>query len=71
VVSIMVVVTGRPTASDRYAALARTTGIIGIAFVVLLFGPIISLASAGEPALEATLLRRRRTSATSRRRGHR
>jgi hypothetical protein len=54
VVSIMVVVTGRPTASDRYAALARTTGIIGIAFVVLLFGPIISLASAGEPALEAT-----------------
>ena len=47
-------VTALPTKSDRYAALARTTGIIGIAFLVLLFGPIIALASAGEPALEAT-----------------
>jgi hypothetical protein len=50
----MDVVTVRPTESDRYAALARTTGIIGIAFVVLLFGPIIALSSADEPALEAT-----------------
>lgn len=47
-------VTARPTESDRHAALARTTGIIGIAFLVLLFGPIIALSSAGEPALEAT-----------------
>jgi hypothetical protein len=50
----MDVVTVRPTESDRYAALARTTGIIGIAFMVLLFGPIIALASAEEPALEAS-----------------
>ena len=50
----MDVVTVRPTESDRHAALARTTGIIGIAFLVLLFGPIIALASAGEPALEAS-----------------
>ena len=48
------VVTARPTELDRYAALARTTGIIGIAFLVLMFGPIIALASADEPALEAT-----------------
>jgi hypothetical protein len=53
-VSVMDVVTARPTELDRYAALARTTGIIGIAFLVLLFGPIIALASADEPALEAT-----------------
>jgi hypothetical protein len=50
----MDVVTVRPTESDRYAALARTTGIIGVAFVVLLFGPIIALSSASEPPLEAT-----------------
>ncbi|HMI33517.1 MAG TPA: hypothetical protein VK499_05280 [Propionibacteriaceae bacterium] len=50
----MDVVTARPTELDRYAALARTTGIIGIAFLVLLFGPIVALASADEPALEAT-----------------
>jgi hypothetical protein len=53
-VSAMDVVTARPIELDRYAALARTTGIIGIAFLVLLFGPIIALASADEPALEAT-----------------
>lgn len=53
-VSAMDVVTERPTERTRYAALARTTGIIGIAFLVLLFGPIIALASAGEPPLEAT-----------------
>ena len=53
-VSAMDVVTARPTELDRYAALARTTGIIGIAFVVLLFGPIIALSTADEPALEAT-----------------
>jgi hypothetical protein len=50
----MDVVKVRPTESDRYAALARTTGIIGIAFVVLLFGPIIALSSADEPPLEAS-----------------
>ncbi len=53
-VCVMDVVTARPTELDRYAALARTTGIIGIAFLVLLFGPIIALASADEPPLEAT-----------------
>ena len=51
----MDVVTARPTELDRYAALARTTGIIGLAFVVLLFGPIIALSTAGEPPLEATV----------------
>jgi hypothetical protein len=49
----MDVVTARPTELDRYAALARTTGIIGIAFLVLLFGPIIAL-SVDEPPLNAT-----------------
>ena len=53
-VSAMDVVTARPTELDRYAALARTTGIIGIAFLVLAFGPIIALSTADEPALEAT-----------------
>src|SRR5215213_872704 len=42
-----------PTELDRYAALARTTGIIGIAFLVLLFRPIIAL-SVDEPPLDAT-----------------
>jgi hypothetical protein len=50
----MDVVTAARTESDRYAELARTTGIIGITFMVLLFGPIIALASADEPPLEAT-----------------
>ena len=40
-VSAMDVVTARPTELDRYAALARTTGIIGITFVVLLFGLVL------------------------------
>ena len=53
-VSAMDVVTARPTELDRYAGLARTTGIIGIAFLVLTFGPIIALSTAGEPPLEAT-----------------
>lgn len=51
---MMDVVTVRATESNRYTALARTTGIIGITFMVLLFGPIIALASANEPAFEAT-----------------
>jgi hypothetical protein len=45
---------GRPVDSARYAALARATGIIGIFFVALLFGPIIALSTAGEPPLDAT-----------------
>ena len=53
-VSAMDVVTARPTELDRYAALARTTGIIGITFLVLLFGPIIALSTADEPPLDAT-----------------
>jgi hypothetical protein len=52
-VSALDVVTARSTELDRYAALARTTGIIGIAFLVLLFGPIIAL-SVDEPPLDAT-----------------
>jgi hypothetical protein len=44
----------RPSVADRYTRLVRTTGISGITSVVLLFGPIIALASAGEPPLEAT-----------------
>jgi hypothetical protein len=40
--------------SDPWAALARTTGIAGLAGMVLLFGPIIAMASLGEPAFDAT-----------------
>jgi len=50
----MDVATDPPTTTDPHVALARTTGIIGIALLVLLFGPVIALASAGEPPLEAT-----------------
>lgn len=48
------VVTNHRVLSERYTALARATGIIGIVFMVLLFGPIIALSSAGEPPLDAT-----------------
>ena len=34
--------------------LARATGVIGTVFIVLLFGPIIALSTAGEPPLDAT-----------------
>jgi hypothetical protein len=54
----MDVVTAARTESDRYAVLARTTGIIGITFMVLLFGPIIALASAEEPRSRPLLPRR-------------
>jgi len=47
-------VANRPTASDPHTTLARATGIIGIFLMVLLFGPVIALASAGEPPLEAS-----------------
>ena len=50
----MDVVTDRPVLSAPYTALARATGIIGIVFMVLLFGPIIALSTAGEPPLDAT-----------------
>lgn len=44
----------RPVLSQRYAALARATGTIGLVFTVLLFGPVIALSTAGEPPLDAT-----------------
>ncbi|MDP9273099.1 MAG: hypothetical protein M3O93_06160 [Chloroflexota bacterium] len=50
----MDVATNRPVLSEPYTALARATGIIGIVFMVLLFGPIIALSTAGEPPLDAT-----------------
>jgi hypothetical protein len=50
----MDVVTDRPVLLAPYTALARATGIIGIVFIVLLFGPIIALSAAGEPPLDAT-----------------
>ncbi len=50
----MDVVTNRQVVSDPHTALARATGIIGIVFILLLFGPIIALSTAGEPPLEAT-----------------
>jgi len=50
----MGVVTNRPVMSKPYMALARATGIIGIVFMVLLFGPVIALSTAGEPPLDAT-----------------
>lgn len=50
----MDVVTRPPVASGPYVPLARATGIIGLVFMVLLFGPVIALASAGEPPLDAT-----------------
>lgn len=44
----------QPTRTDRYESLARAAGLCGLACVVLIFGPIIAISSAGEPALEAT-----------------
>jgi hypothetical protein len=39
---------------DRWSTLARATGVTAIVAVVLLFGPIIALSSAGEPPFDAT-----------------
>jgi hypothetical protein len=39
---------------DPWAALARATGAAGLAALVLVFVPIIALASLGEPAFDAT-----------------
>ena len=50
----MDIVTNRPVTAEPYRTLARATGIVGIVFMVLLFGPIIALSTAGEPPLDAT-----------------
>ena len=50
----MDVVTNRRVLSEPYTVLARATGIIGIVFMVLLFGPIVALSTASEPPLDAT-----------------
>ena len=42
------------TTGDRWNKLARTTGVLGIAAVVLLFTPIIALSSVGEPLFDAS-----------------
>ena len=46
--------TNLPATAEPYRILVRATGVIGIAFIVLLFGPIIALSAAGEPPLDAT-----------------
>jgi hypothetical protein len=46
--------TNRPVTAEPYRTLVRATGVIGIVFMVLLFGPIIALSTAGEPPLDAT-----------------
>src|SRR6059058_2552083 len=46
--------TNRPVTAEPYRILVRATGVIGIVFIVLLFGPIIVLSAAGEPPLDAT-----------------
>jgi hypothetical protein len=40
--------------TDPWATLARTTGVAGLAGIVLLFGPIIAMSTLGEPAFDAT-----------------
>ena len=44
----------RRTTRDPWSTLARTTGVAAIAAVVLLFGPIIAISTAGEPPFDAT-----------------
>ena len=44
----------RLVTAEPYRILGRATGVIGIVFIVLLFGPIIALSTAGEPPLDAT-----------------
>ena len=46
--------TNRLVTAQPYRILARVTGVIGIVFIVLLFGPITALSAAGEPPLDAT-----------------
>ena len=41
------------TATDRWSALARTTGACGLVGVVLLFAPIIAISTLGEPEFTA------------------
>jgi hypothetical protein len=50
----MEVDTSGPLTAEPYRILGRATGIIEIAFIVLLFGPIIALSAASEPPLDAT-----------------
>ena len=40
--------------AERWAGLARTTGIIGLVAVVVLFTPIIAISTLGEPAFDAS-----------------
>jgi hypothetical protein len=42
------------TRRDPYLSLARTTGVIGLVWLPLLFGSVIALSSGGEPPLETT-----------------
>ena len=42
------------TTTDRWSILARTTGVIALISIVLLFGPIIAISSVGEPQFDAT-----------------
>lgn len=41
-------------ANERWRALSRTTGVIALVAVVLLFGPIIAISTVGEPPFDAT-----------------
>ena len=46
--------TERVTQRDPWTTLARTTGAAGLVGMVLVFVPVIAVASSGEPAFEAT-----------------
>lgn len=41
-------------ADDRWRRLSRTTGVIALVAVALLFGPIIAISTVGEPPFDAT-----------------
>jgi hypothetical protein len=41
-------------AAERWGGLARTTGIVGLVAVVLLFTPIIAISTLGEPAFDGS-----------------
>jgi hypothetical protein len=40
--------------TDRWSSLARTTGVVALISVVLLFGPIIAISTVGEPPFDAS-----------------
>jgi hypothetical protein len=50
----MDVVTDSPTTTDPHVRLARTAGVIGLVFVVLLFASVIGLSTHDEPPLHTT-----------------